>query len=412
MSPTAKSRRTPESLLAPKLDRVRLDRDAFLEAFSAAAQAAPGRTPKPALECILLIAGPDGPATLTGTNQETGVVATVLGVEAERPVRALLPIQRVGSILRTTRDAQLDLEVTRADDGDRGKPDPDRWGMTLRGASSQFSLAAPPPDQFPDVVEFGQDDQPHHSLSAADLARAVGRVGFCCDDESTRYALGGALFEFGEDTLTVVATDGRRLARQVVPAESVLGGAPWKGSPVVPRKALRLIERAVEPREDGPVAVRFLLAPDGIPRAVVVRTARMTVWARLLEGRFPMYGQAIPDRGPTRAFIRAGELAQAIAQANVATSEECRGVRFRFDEGRVVLEAAAPDVGSARVDLAMEITGPGCSPTLDGKYVDDFLRRLDAELELEVSLAGDMVAVRFDAQDGLTHVVMPLLKES
>src|SRR6202011_1260363 len=100
------------------------------------------------------------------------------------------------------------------------------------------------PDLFPEVPDFAATS--YHAVAAADLRKLIRRTIFATDVESTRYALGGVLVELTAETITMVGTDGRRLARAIAPAEAEHGAQNPTGSPVIPVKALKLIERNLD----------------------------------------------------------------------------------------------------------------------------------------------------------------------
>ncbi len=172
-------------------------------------------------------------------------------------------------------------------------------------------------------------------VAAADLKRLIRRTIFATDVESTRYALGGVLVELTPaTTITMVGTDGRRLAHGSAPAEAEGGAEAPPGQPVIPVKALKLLERNLDD-EDPPV---HLAIQSGT--AALVRTERAVIYTRLVEGRFPRYQDVFPADAEARIPMEAGPLLSAVEQASIVTSEESRGVDFTFGEG--LLEARQP----------------------------------------------------------------------
>ncbi len=174
---------------------------------------------------------------------------------------------------------------------------------------------------------------------------------FATDVESTRYALGGVLVELSDDSITMVGTDGRRLARMSAPAEAENGAVAPTGSPVVPVKALKLIERNLDD-DDPPV---HLAIQSGT--AVLVRTERAIIYSRLVEGRFPRYQDVFPSSVEVKIPMEVGPLRLVVEQASIVTSEESRGVDFRFSDGLLRLSSQAADVGRSHVELPIAYEG-------------------------------------------------------
>src|SRR5439155_13702299 len=211
---------------------------------------------------------------LMGTDLEVGIRHRVLGVKVDQPGVVILPTLQVGSILRTSSDPELAIEA----EDDR---------LVVRGLHSEFTLPVEDANLFPEVPDFAATS--YHVVAAADLRKLIRRTMFATDVESTRYALGGVLVELTGESITMVGTDGRRLARMVAPAEAENDAAPPTGSPVIPVKALKLIERNLDD-DDPPV---HLAVQAG--SAVLVRTERAIFYSRLVEGRFPRYQDVFPS---------------------------------------------------------------------------------------------------------------------
>jgi DNA polymerase-3 subunit beta len=238
----------------------------------------------------------------------------------------------------------------------------------------------------------------------------IRRTMFATDAESTRYALGGTLLEVDPDAgrLALVGTDGRRLARQDAPAEGIGGGLDARRSPVLPVKALKLLERVIAD-DDPPVH----LAIEG-DRAALARTDRATVYARLVEGRYPRYRDVFPKSHHATIRTTAGEMLHATEQAAITTSDESRGIDFAFgSDGLAKLSSAAADRGESAVELPVGYEGPegGVLITFDGRYLADPLRALDPAEQIDLKLVDGKNPAVFEASDGYVFVLMPLTRD-
>ena len=179
------------------------NREGLLAAFGMVSGVVPARSPKPILQNVKLVADPDEGSVLMATDLEVGIRHRVLGMKVEEPGAVILPTARIGSILRTSTDTELALEA----DGDH---------LIVRGLHSEFRLPGEDPSLYPEVPDFAATS--YHVVAAADLRKLIRRTMFATDVESTRYALGGVLVELDAESITMVGTDGRRLARMVAPA--------------------------------------------------------------------------------------------------------------------------------------------------------------------------------------------------
>jgi DNA polymerase-3 subunit beta len=366
------------------------NREGLLAGFSMVSAVVPARSPKAILQNVKLIADPEGGSTLLATDLEVGIRYRVLGVKVDQRGAVILPTQHFGQILRTSTDEELALESS-ADH------------LMVRGLRFQFKLPADDPDTFPDVPDFTASA--YLVVPAADLRRAIRRTVFATDVESTRYALGGVLFELGAETLTMVATDGRRLARQVIACDTEGEAKPPGGQPVVPVKALKLLERNLHD-EDPPVHLAF----QG-NNAILVRSERAVIHSKLVEGRFPRYQDVFPTHVEAKVPLEAGSLLRAVEQASIVTSDESRGVDFLFGSGVLKLVSQAPDQGSSDVELPINYEGKALEITFDPRYLADALRTLDEDAALTGEFIDSKNAAVFKTDDRYTYVVMPLTRE-
>jgi DNA polymerase III subunit beta len=366
------------------------NRKGLLAAFGAVSGVAPARSPKPILQNLKLVADPDDGSTLMATDLEVGIRYRVLGVKVDQAGPVILPTAKMQQILATSSDEELSLEA-------------DADGLTVRGLRSQFRLPAEDPDLFPEVPDFAATS--YHVVGAADLRRLIRRTMFATDVESTRYALGGVLVELSGDSIAMVGTDGRRLAKMSAQAEAENDAPPPTGMPVIPVKALKLIERNLDD-DDPPV---HLTIQSGT--SVLVRTHNAVIYSRLVEGRFPRYQDVFPAKSEVKIPIEVGPLRLAVEQASIVTNEESRGVDFNFTPETLTLASQAADVGSSTVELPLNYEGKSVEITFDPRYLTDALKTLDDSSFLTAELIDHKNAAVFRTEDGYAYVVMPLTRE-
>jgi DNA polymerase-3 subunit beta len=366
------------------------DRKGLLAAFGMVGGVAPARSPKQILQNLKFTVDPDAGATLLATDLEVGIRYRVAGVRSERAGSAILPSAKFGSILATTPDKDIQLEL----DGDQ---------LLIKGLRFSYRLPSEDPNLFPDVPDFAADQ--YHVVAAADLKRSIRRTMFATDVESTRYALGGVLVELTGDSMAMVGTDGRRLARMTTAVETENDAELPAGMPVVPVKALKLIERNLVD-DDPPVH----LAIQGTT-AVLIRTHNAVIYSRLVEGRFPRYQDVFPTKVDVKIPIEVGPLRQAVEQASIVTSDESRGVDFSFGEGVLTLNSQAADVGQSTIEMPIPYDGKAVEITFDPRYLIDALKNLHDDATITAELIDHKHAAVFRTDDGYSYVVMPLTRD-
>lgn len=353
-----------------------------------AATAVPSRTPKDILKNVYMQVTKEG-VQLVATDQEIGIRVNVEGVTSSSVGDALLPTKRLNDILREMVDESLDMSI-------------DDQNISLKCSSGRFRLVSADAKEYPPVPEFS--DLSYFKIAAPVFKNMIRRVVFATDTESTRYALGGALIEFTDDTATLAATDSRRLAVMTVACEK-------HGSPeipikttVVPTKALQMIERAIDPKaEFVEIAVH--------ENSVLFRSGTCTVYSRLVEGRFPKYRDVIPKKGHVTVPLPVGPFFAAVRQSQIVTDEESRGVDFGFSDSKLTISSQASSIGESKVELPIEYDSDKLNITFDPKYVADLLKVLPQEAIIDLSLIDADTAAVFRYENSYTYLIMPLARD-
>jgi DNA polymerase-3 subunit beta len=364
------------------------NREDLLSAFQTVSGVVPARSPKPILLNVKLVAGKNG-AVLLATDLEVGIRCTVEGVDVRSAGEVILPTQRMLSILRESTDAVLELES-------------DETQTAVKGQRSRFKLTAESPQDFPEVPDFTEDK--YHTVAGTLLRTMIRRTVFATDVESTRYALNGLLIELEGNRISLIGTDGRRLAVTRGTGTAVGGHNTKDFAPVVPSKAMNLLDRTLQPDDE---EVQMSLHPN----KVVVRTKRAVISSRLVEGRFPRYQEVFPSRSEVTVPLNVRDLLQATRQAAIVTSEESRGVDFTFADGKLTLSGRSAEVGQSQVEMPVSYDAKEVTITFDPRYLTDMLRVLNEESNITLDLIDHQSAAVFKTDDGYTYIVMPLTRD-
>ena len=370
--------------------KITCQREALLNAFSLAASIAPTRSPKEILQNVKATAS-GGKLTLTATDMEVGIRLDVTeGVEIETEGTALLPVQRTMAILRESSDETLSIET-------------DDSGVKVTGSRSKFKLPGSNPDEFPTVASFEEDR--YHVLPTRLFREMVKRTVFATDAESSRYALGGVLLEMDESSVIAVGTDGRRLARMEGTGESVGGHQTSGSSTIVPTRAIQLMERALDEKDESvDVAAR---AND-----LLLRTPRAVIYSRLVEGRYPNWRQVFPQRDNAVGLdMTVGPLFAALRQAAIVTDHESRGIDFTFADGTLKLDASTAEIGESHIELPITYDGESITLTMDHRYVADFCKVLDNETAFTMEIESGTSPALLSTEDGYGYVIMPMARD-
>jgi DNA polymerase-3 subunit beta len=267
-----------------------------------------------------------------------------------------------------------------------------------------------------DWPERGNDaGKPFLRLPVDQFCRVVKSVVGATDDDSSRYALGGVLVEQKKGDVAFVATDGRRLHVAYAEVDQAVDDA----SAIIPAHAITTLAKLAATNADD--AIQLSLANNEL----VADMDGVTLWARLLDGRFPRWQEVIPANirpefgtgnekvfksPPAHAEVTAGELLAAVRQASIVVNETSRGVQFTFVDNGLMLAARSADYGESTVTAELSMAGIKATVRLDPTFVGGWLRNVDPGAIIEVFATDAESAVVLRHEDALA-VVMPLAAE-
>ncbi|MCA9191134.1 MAG: DNA polymerase III subunit beta [Planctomycetales bacterium] len=366
--------------------RISCNREKLATSFQLAGSVAQIRSPKEVLQYVKIEAS-ESHVTLMATDMETGIRIEVDGVDVQSPGKALLHVGRVGQILRESNDDQLIFDF----DGSR---------IQIKGLHSEFNLPSANPDEFPTVIGFEEEN--YHEIPARLFRELVRRSSFATDPDSSRFALGGVLFELSDEEIVAVGTDGRRLARMQGAAKRIGENQTGGNTTIVPTRSLTLMERSIGDKEE---VVHMATRSND----VLLRTSRCTIFSRLVEGRFPNWRQVIPVREDSAVInLAVGPFFNNLRQAAIVADLETRGIDFKFADGVLELSAKTAELGQSRVEMPIDYQGEPIRLKLDFRYVSDFLKVLDADANFKLDVISSKQAALFTTEDGFAYVVMPM----
>ena len=360
----------------------------FSSKFKLAASVAAARDTKPILQNVKAKADKKTGVILQATDTELGI-RILVGCDVVSNGEAILPTKRLTQILDLTGEEQLTIESTDS-------------STIVSGEKENYNLNTQSPDEFPNVEEF--DESAYHEIPAKVLKEMIRRTTFATDTENVRYALGGVYFEMIEDNISVVATDGRRLAWQEGKGTCVSDHKVEAS--ILPVRTLQILERVLHDKSiDDDDDIKMAVSSN----RVLFQCKDVTLFSRLVEGRFPKWRTIIPQMEDAPVAIECGELLRAIEQAEIATSESEPGVFFVFESGKLTLKGEGKEIGNSTSEVPISFDGAKKEVKLDPKFMTSFLKVFDAGTVLSIHLPPDNDPVKITADDGgYVYVVMPM----
>lgn len=360
---------------------VNVNRVALMEVLNAAAVVAANRTTKDVLKCVRLTTVGDS-LLISATDLEVALRVAIQQVEIKKPGDVLLSADKLGSIVRESVDETLALEG-------------DTQSCHIRSQDSHFEIYGQDPKEFPPVPDL--EGTPDVEVEVAALKELIERTLFAVAKENTRYAINGVLWEKKGKKLAMVATDGRRLARAVGPAEQSAGE---DARMIVPAKTVQVLQRIL-PNVDGQVGIRFGT------NQVIVRAGSYVVSSALVEGHFPQYEDVIPKDCDRKVELSTEELLSAVRRAALLTNEQSKAVRLAFDAERLVLSSRAPEQGEATVSMRVDYKQSPVDIGFNPVFLTEALKVVGTPTVTIEMKEGNRPGV-FRAGAGFLYVVMPV----
>jgi DNA polymerase III subunit beta len=366
---------------------VQCKRDGLLTACQLVGVAKAGRTTKPILSSIKAIADEDR-LTLMATDLEIGIRYELRGVTVQEAGEAILPVDRLVSILRESLDADISLDA-------------DERRCRVNTSTSEYEMPAENPADFPDIPIFS--DSKYVELTADVLSSMIRRTVFAAAKQDTKFAITGILWEIEDKKLRLVATDTKRLAVTVGPA-TVQGNLETKGqSHLVPTKAMALLERTLT-EGDRTQPIRISLRPN----EALFQSEKSTIYTRLVEGRYPPYRDIIPKKANAKIQLVAEPFLSAVRQAAIMTDDESKKVAFHFAKNKLTLESQGSGTGRSKVEMKLEYDGPEMDINFDPHYLIEMLRVLDGAHVMTLDLVEAIKPALFRVDEDYLYLVMPL----
>ncbi len=270
--------------------------------------------------------------------------------------------------------------------------------LTLQGGKSRFTLQTLPADDFP-LVNESVDFGPTFAVPQKTLRALINQVHFAMAVHDIRYYLNGILFIAEGKTLTLVATDGHRLALGQAQLET---DVPSKQEVILPRKTVLELQRLLKD-EDTAIEMRFA------NNQAKFSFSGMEFVTKLVEGKFPDYNRVIPRNHKNAVVLGRVPLLASLQRAAILTSEKFKGVRLNVEPGTLRIASSNAEQEEAKEELEIDYDGDAIEIGFNVTYLIDVLANSPHEmvkLELQDSSASALFSV--PDQPGFKYVVMPM----
>jgi DNA polymerase III subunit beta len=362
-----------------------ITKEQILTGLQAVQNVVGARTTLPILSNVLLRAENDR-VEFTATDLDVSVVCAV-EAKVKKPGGTTVPVKKLFGIVKELNGSEVDLET-------------DEKNVTvIRSGPSYYKIHGLSADEFPPLPKFKDDKKV--SLQQDTIKAMMRKTKFAVSTDESRYVLNGIFFSLKDNKMTMVATDGRRLALADEEADI---SEKSSGEFIVPAKAVTELDRLLQ--EKGEAEIKFgenqasFALKDEKGFSVLLIT-------KLIEGNYPNYKQVIPTETKERIPLGREEFMQALRRAEIMTSEKANSVKLTFGKNSLSITANTPEVGEARESLAVNYKGKEMAIAFNPRYLIDALSAL-GEDEVFFELIDELSPGVLKINGPFLYVVMPM----
>lgn len=270
--------------------------------------------------------------------------------------------------------------------------------LTLQGGKSRFILQTLPSSDFP-LIKEAENYGAVLEVPQKTLKRLIDRVHFAMAVHDIRFYLNGILFIADGRTLTLVATDGHRLALAQAALDTEVGE---RREVILPRKTVLELQRLLQ-GEEGFIQMSFAA------NQARFQFAGIEFVTKLVEGKFPDYNRVIPRNHANRVTVGREAILASLQRAALLTSEKFKGVRVNIDPGLLRIGASNAEQEEAKEEIEIDYDGPSIDIGFNVTYLIDVMSQLDCEMvRIDLHDGNASALITLPDEEGFKYVVMPM----
>lgn len=333
--------------------KFKIVRSRFLEVLKSVQNIVPSKGSLPILQNVLLEAN-GHELRVTTTDLDISIRATV-ECEVENHGNSTLPVKFLFSAISSIAEGPVEVDI---DAQERG---------TITSGNAKFKIVGIPESEFP---RLPSDEEAYgYQIPQKTLKNMLKRVSYASSQDDTRRTLKGALLSFKEGKMTVVATDGRRLA---LCEEEIEFPQSEEKDIVLPSKTIVELQRSLG--EEGNVEMTVQKTQ------ICFKLENLKIYSKLIDDTYPNYRQVIPKETHEAIEIDRQLLIDALGRASVMTIDEAHSTKFIFESGKLTVTSAANDIGEAKDVVPIKYAGEKIEIMFNPSYVLDPLKAIDDDM--------------------------------
>ena len=371
--------------------RFTINRDHFTNGLSQVLNVVGTRATMPILGNALIEAS-DGNVSLTTTNLDMSIRCRIKA-QVDEPGTITLPVRKLAAIVSDLPSLEVQIDATAQQ-------------ARITSGTATFRIMGIASDEFPPVPTFA--DKHSFVLQQEDLSRMLKSVSYAQSTDEARYIMNGVYFSFGENKLTLAATDGRRLA---VTTKEMVVSDENAGSIILPARTVSEVTRLLGQAEsvriafnDRQVAFEIASGADGAEKGMA---DTIYLVSKVVEGNYPNYKQVIPKETDQYIRINRETLLNTVRRASRVTSDKNNSVKVTVKPGALDITGSSPDIGESKVSVNVDYSGPEIAVAFNPQYLMDPLKAVTRD-EVIFEFKDELSPGVIRTPEGFMCVIMPL----
>jgi len=361
--------------------KIKTIRTKLLEGLKAVQNIVPSKAPSPVLQNVLLEAN-DGKLVMTTTDIDMSVRCSI-ECDVLEAGETTLPVKFLFNSVLKAAEGEIYVET-----------DSNENAIILAG-SAKFRLAGMPAKMFPPLP--AGEDSFSYTINQNALKEMLRKTAYAASQDDTRRNLKSVLMSFKNGKLTIVATDGRRLALVENEVEFPEREAV---DMVLPLKTVVELQRSLSGGEEE-VGIKIQKSQ------VSFNLGNTQLYSKLIVEQYPNYLQVIPQDAGEEIVIDRQLLVDAIDRASVLTLDESHSVKLSFEGNRLVIMSASSEVGEAKDEIPVKYAGEKIDIMFNPGYLMDPLKAIDDD-EISIYLNSGSKPAVIKCSTPFLYVLMPL----
>jgi DNA polymerase III subunit beta len=339
---------------------------------------------------------------LEATSDEVKLLATDLEVGLRSKCSAsvtkggalTLPAKKLYEIVKALPETDVRIEE-------------DKNGVKVAADRFDSRMQTLPREDFPSLPDTSGSFSA--TLPRDVVKQMVAKTQFAITGEDTRYFLNGALFILRPDSMSLVSTDGHRLALVTVTREQTKvkgkgGDGVDEDRVILPRKTMLELSRLLS-EGDGDINYE-----RGENHLFFDIGGRLLI-SRMIDGQFPAFERVIPKSNDKRVEFDRDRLTSAVRRVALLSNERSRAVKFQIDKGKVEIASSSPEFGEAKEVLTVDYDATPVTICFNAQYVVDFLGVVETDsvaLEFKDEMSQAVMSPVGAEGYSYTYVIMPM----